>query len=159
MHCSTLAGAMMAKRMEMTAQAAETIPAMSPTERVELLCLSGVEVESVGREDGLGVEVGGDVDVDVVRVLNVEGVELLGEESVGCEAVVVVAAVPEERAAVGVVAVWIGASDDNTAAVSFTNFHSRALSVEVEVFCIKLTKPPLSAMETIELPGNPRLLI
>jgi hypothetical protein len=158
MHRSILAGAMMAKRTEMTAQAAETIPAMSPTERVWFLCLSGGEVEFVGREDGLGVEVGGAV--HVVRVLNVEGVEILDEESVACKAVsgAVIAVVPEERAAVDVEAVGVGALEDDTA-VSLTNFHSRALSAEVEVFCIKLTKPPLSAMETIELPGNPRLLI
>lgn len=124
----------MAKRMERMAQDAETIPAISPTGRVRFLRLSGREVEFVGGEDGLRVELEGAV--NVVKVLNVEGVELLDEESVGCKAVVVVAVVggaivaiaPEERTAVGVgvEAAEIGELEDDIA-VSLTNFHSRAL--------------------------------
>lgn len=144
MHRSILAGAIMAKRIERAAQAAETIPALSPTERVWFLLLSGGDVEFVGGENGLVVEVEGAV--NVVKVLNVEGVELLDEESVGCKAVVVVVAVggaiiavvPEERTTVGVEAVEIGELEDDTP-VSLTSSHSRALSAEVEVFCIKLT--------------------
>ena len=134
----------MAKRIERTAQVAETIPAMSPMARVRFLRLSGREVEFVCGEDGLEVEVEGAV--DVWKVLNVEGVEPLDEESVGCKVVVLIAVIggviiadaPEERTAVGVEAVGIGEVEGDTA-VSLTNFHSRALSAEVEVFCIKLT--------------------